>query len=155
MYTIRAVQKADFVAITQLVQSQEELFLVYPKGQYPWTLEQLEQLYQQRSAFTVMETAQDIVGFANLYNLEPGKQAFIGNVILHASHRGQGLGRQLIAHMMNLAYEQYQVSELKISVFNENTPALLLYASLGFQPYALESVQHPDGHRLALLHMKR
>jgi hypothetical protein len=42
---------------------------------------------------------------------------------------------------------------VKISCFNGNVAGLLLYAKLGFVPYAVERRLAPDGERVALVHL--
>ncbi|MCU7859633.1 MAG: GNAT family N-acetyltransferase, partial [Candidatus Thiodiazotropha sp. (ex Lucinoma kastoroae)] len=63
-----------------------------------------------------------------------------------------GIGKRLIRHMCDIIFNRY-ASEVHISVFNFNTPALLLYASLGFRPYDLEQHNLPNGNDSVLIHM--
>ena len=70
------------------------------------------------------------------------------------SRRGRGLGGLLLNHMLELAFNQYGVSETRISVFCRNTPALLLYSGFGFKPYDMEERSDFANRRVALLHMR-
>ncbi len=151
---IRPATQEDYKAIVSLVPNREELFLVYPKGKHPFTVSQLQELAESRTELTVAVQEGRVIGFANLYDLQPGKWAFIGNVVIHREFRGSGLGQKLVAHMVQIAFANYQLSEVRISVFNGNTPALLLYDGLGFKPYALEERSDPAGNRVALIHMR-
>ncbi|MDX9765764.1 MAG: GNAT family N-acetyltransferase [Ectothiorhodospiraceae bacterium] len=151
---IRPAGEADHPAICALIPSPEELFLVYPRGRHPLTVEQLASLAAERHALTVMTDGEQVIGFANLYGLEAGSHAFIGNVIVARTHRGQGLGRRLVRYMLDVAFGRHELREVCISVFNDNTAALLLYAGLGFVPYAIEERRHPQGRRTALLHLR-
>lgn len=151
---IREATTEDFEAIVRLVPSQEELFLVYPKGKHPFSVSQLRALADVRKELTVAVQDGEIIGFANLYDLEARQWAFIGNVVVSRAFRGKGLGRQLVAHMVRVAFEKYRVPEVRISVFSENTPALLLYANLHFAPYSIDARQDPSGKRVALVHMR-
>lgn len=154
--TIRYADREDYPAIVKLFDSQEELFLIYPRGSHPFTLKQLEQLAQERIALSVMEDAdRNIIGFANLYDHQPGQYVFIGNVVVSKSYRGQGLGKRLVQHMLNIAEQEYRLPRIKISVFSDNTPALKLYASLGFRPYSEEQRRDPQGVMRGLIHMER
>lgn len=152
---LRQATLEDYEAIIRLVPSAEELFLVYPKGTHPFTVSQLHALAEIRKELTVVIQNTTVIGFANLYGLQPNQYVFIGNVVVSNGFRGQGIGKRLITHMTNVAFEKYQVPEIRISVFNENTPALLLYSSLGFKPYAIEERKHPLGQRVALIHMRK
>lgn len=154
MMQIRPATSDDYPGICELIKSPEELFLVYPAGEYPLTVKQLHELSKWRIEMTVAESREGIVGFANLYDYEPGKRAFIGNVVIDSTQRGRGYGRMIVNYMMQQARTKYALREVHISVFNANTPALLLYSSMGFEPYSAEKRIAPDGEKLALIHMK-
>lgn len=151
---LRLATPQDYESIVRLVPTQTELFLVYPKGKYPFTVDQVEFLAESRKELTVCINNDDVVAFANLYDIEPGQHGFVGNVIVSHNYRGQGIGRQLVTHMIQQAFNKYAVSEVRISVFNDNTPALLLYTALNFKPYAIETRINPLGKRVGLIHMR-
>ena len=96
-----------------------------------------------------------MIAFANLYDLVPGQHAFIGNVVVDTDYRGQGLGRNMVEYMLQKIYREYDLAEARISVFSENSAAVLLYTSLGFEPFAIEERLNPQGKRVALIHMQR
>jgi len=150
----RPATEADYPAICALVRSEAELFLVWPSGRYPLSVAQLQRLAETREALTVMVIGDQVVGFANYYDYEAGEKAFIGNVVIAAHRRGQGLGRMLVEHMLAQGFGEHALRELRISVFNQNTPALLLYSRLGFMPYGIEERKDSAGKNVALIHMK-
>lgn len=154
MCEFREAVKADFEAICNLIKSKEELYLVYPNGKYPFTVEQVVELSRVRKGLTVAVEGSEIIGFANLYNYEADKSAFIGNVVVDKNHRGRGLGKEIVLYMLNIAFNKLNLPEIKISVFSENTPAILLYSNLGFQPYGIEERKDPYNKRVALVHMR-
>ena len=151
---LRPATPEDYKEIVSLVPNQEELFLVYPKGKHPFTVGQLQELAERREELTVAVQSGQIIGFANLYDLQANEWTFIGNVVIHREFRGSGMGQKLMTHMARLAFDKYQLPEVRVSVFNGNTPAILLYDSLGFKPYALEERVDPSGNRVALIHMR-
>jgi ribosomal protein S18 acetylase RimI-like enzyme len=151
----RCVSSDDYQAICTLISSEEELFMVYPRGTYPFTVEKLDALAQSRRALTVATLDGKIAAFANLYDFEEGRFAFIGNIVVDKACRGRGIGKAMVAHMLEIAYQQYHLPEVRISVFANNTAALLLYAGFGFAPYAVEERRDPKGQRVALIHMKK
>jgi RimJ/RimL family protein N-acetyltransferase len=151
---LRPATEADFDGIIQLVPSPQELFWVYPNGEYPLSAGQLRALAGERLEFTVAIVDGQVVGFANLYDVRPEEWAFIGNVVIDRTFRGKGFGRTIVKHMATLAFKKYDLPEVRISVFNQNTRALLLYASMNFQPYAVVQREDPSGNPVALIHLK-
>jgi len=152
---IREANKSDYKQICQLVTSEQELSMFFPKGRFPFSVDQLEQLAEVRHALTVLTENERVVGFADLYNLKPAASAFIGNVIISPESRRRGFGKLIVNHMLELIFRVYQLPEARISVFNSNTPALLLYHRLGFVPYAMEERCDHLGQRLVLLHLHK
>ena len=154
MCNFRQASEDDYDGICNLIKSKEELFLVYPNGSYPFTVKQLEQLSTLRRELTIVTEGNEIVGFANLYGYVSGESAFIGNVIVDKKHRGKGIGRKIVQYMLKVGFEKLNLPEIRISVFSENTPAMLLYSGLGFVPYDIEERIDPNSKRVALVHMK-
>ena len=152
--THRPVRAEDVLAICNFPQTPEELFFMFPKGQYPLTDAQLLASIAQRSDSTVVEENGCVIGFANFYRFEREGVCAIGNVIVAPRARGKGVAKFLVATMVGLAVDRHQASEVQISCFNENTAGLLLYPQLGFVPFGIEERLSPDGRRVALLNMR-
>ena len=150
----RTAVRADFDDICQLFSNEQELFWIYPRASYPFNSKQLAELADARRDLTVAVNNKRIVGFANLYDFEGGSHAFIGNLVVSQQFRGNGLGRGLVEYMTKLVKKKYALPEVRISVFSENTKALLLYASCGFVPYQVEQRQDFTGKRVAILHLR-
>ena len=155
MTIIRKINKEDYSEVCKLITTKEEFFLVCPRGTYPLTIAQIEALSKVRKELTVIEENNKIIGFANLYDYEPMKFAFIGNVVIDINHRFKGLGKKLINYMVSVAFENQNLPEIRISVFNSNTRAMLLYSGMGFTPYSIESKVDSSGLKVALIHMKK
>jgi len=155
MLNIRAVTAEDYEGICQLITSEEEMFLIYPAGNYPLTIEQLDKLSSNRKELTVALAGEKIIGFANLYNVTQGEYAFIGNVVVAKEQRGKGIGKALITYMLTKANEKYKLPQVRISVFSENTTAILLYSQFDFKPYEIEERLDKKGKRVALIHMRK
>ncbi|MCG8071811.1 MAG: GNAT family N-acetyltransferase, partial [Candidatus Thiodiazotropha taylori] len=136
-YDITTADNTHFEGIVELFTTPEEFFLIYPSGTWPFDKAQLERLSRERRDFTVVLDTGRVIGFANLYTSIAGDRYFIGNVVISDTYRGQGIGRRLVRHMCDRIFDRY-ASTVYISVFTDNTPALLLYASLGFMPYDIE-----------------
>jgi ribosomal protein S18 acetylase RimI-like enzyme len=152
-YKITPADKMHFNGIVDLFCSAEELFMIYPSASWPFDIAQLQQLSRLRTDLTVVLDGELIIGFANLYRNLSGDRIFVGNVVISGAYRGIGLGRQLVCHMCDIVFEHY-AKEVHITVFNHNTPALMLYTSLGFKPYDLERRLTPEGKPVMAIHMR-
>jgi len=155
MFEIRKATIDDYKGICRLITTKEELFLIYPKGTFPFTIDQLEDIAGQRKSLTVMFDGEQVIGFANLYDYKRGEFAFIGNVVIAQKYRGKGMGKRLVSHMLEVAQTEYALPEIRISVFSDNARALLLYSSFGFSPYAIEERVNPAEQRVALIHLSK
>ena len=151
---IRSAREIDFPAIARLITDPDELFRVFPAGSWPLNAGQIHRLAEQRRNLTVGSINNKIVAFANLYDVQPGKWAFIGNVVVHETQRGKGIGRALLDHMLGLIFIKHALPEARISVFSDNSPALQLYKTLGFTEYDRQSGEDPHGRQVTLLHLK-
>lgn len=154
MIEIRAAVSDDLVAITNLLATPDELFLVYPKGRFPFTIPQAQKLFNERFEFTVLCDGDKIAGFANLYDRQQDEHAFIGNVFIAPEYRRQGLGKLLLNYMIKAAFAKYRFREVRLSVFSDNAPAVTLYESLGFRTYSSEQRLDPENRTRTLVHMK-
>ncbi len=154
MYKLRAANEDDFKSICDLVRNRDELFLIYPAATFPWTVEQLIELSKVRTELTVVSEGEQVIGFANLYDYEPKKLAYVGNVVVDSAYRSRGIGKAIVQFMLKIAFNKLSLPEVRISVFNTNTPALLLYSSLGFVPYEIEERLDNNKARVALIHMR-
>ncbi|GAA4501830.1 GNAT family N-acetyltransferase [Pseudaeromonas paramecii] len=143
---------AHYAGIAALVPDAQALYLVHPAGHFPWDAEQLARLAQERSHLTVGLLDGQVQAFANLYQLVPGRSAFLGNVVVAEGCRGQGLGAALVQHMLGIC-DGLGVQP-HLSVFASNSRALLLYRKLGFVPYEVEARYDLAGQRQALIHMR-
>ena len=152
--THRPVAEKDIQTICGFPQSEEELFFLFPKAEFPLTSSQLQETIAQRSDSTVVELDNEVVAFANFYRLEAGGRCSVGNVVVSPAARGRGVGRYLIGQMLALAFSKHQAAEVTVSCFNQNVAGLLFYPKLGFQPYAVEERKDKKGNRVALIHMR-
>lgn len=150
----RPVTEKDIQNICGFPQSEDELFFLFPKADFPLAPSQLQDAIALRADSTVVELDGEAVAFANFYRWEVGGCCSIGNVIVSPAARGRGVGRYLIEQMIRLALSKYQAAEVTVSCFNQNVAGLLLYSKLGFQPYAVEERKDKKGNRVALIHMR-
>ena len=154
IHTTRPLQTTDFEVIASFARSAEELFYIAPYASYPWSPGKFGEANTERLSNTVFIQDGIIVGFANFYDAEPGKQGFIGNLIVNPARRRQGFGKAIMQHMMELAFRQHNFRELHLSCFSGNTPGLLLYRKLGFKPYAIEQRTDYKNESVALVNFR-
>jgi len=136
----RSLQPQDMQTVCTFAQTAEELFYIAPYAQFPWQPDAFSNNLNEyeRLSNTVFLIGDDIVGFANFYNAEIGISGFIGNMVVNPHYRRQGWGKQIILHMLAKGFHEHRFNTIYISCFSPNTPALLLYKSLGFTPYGIE-----------------
>ena len=151
----RPVEESDFEIICHFPQNADELFFMFPKAEYPFTTTQLKTAINSRSDSTVILSDNEIVGFANFYEVKENQYCSIGNVIVSPTYRNKGLGTFLINTMEHIGKEKYHISEIHISCFNTNIVALLLYAKLGYKPFEIEKRFDKKENQLALIKMKQ
>lgn len=154
MLEARELQAADYEVICGFAQTPEELFYMAPSADYPWTADRFAEAVAKRQANTVFTQAGTIIGFANIYKHAPGEKGFIGNLVVNPAFRGRGAGKQILHHMLVLAFTTYHYQAVHISCFGTNTAGLLLYDKLGFRPYALEQRTDYANRPAVLLHLK-
>ena len=70
------------------------------------------------------------------YSLEfGGRDAFIDELYLRESYRGQGIGRQAIDHLLAVCHDN-DVRALHLEVENQNMDAHAFYQKTGFEEHA-------------------
>ena len=90
----------------------------------------------------VAEDESAVVGFVTVLAREPflelddppGHYALITDLVVLDSHRGRGIGRQLLERAEAYA-KQAGATELRIGVLTNNRAARRLYLEAGFQPH--------------------
>ncbi|WP_198264983.1 GNAT family N-acetyltransferase [sulfur-oxidizing endosymbiont of Gigantopelta aegis] len=157
--SFRQATSSDLEAILNFPQDKTELFYFFPSASYPLTQAQLEAQLSERYESTVMldlklAPKQQVIGFANFYNVENHNIAFIGNVIIKPEKRQQGLGKKLVQTMVAIGFQQLGLNEVHLSCYSQNTKALLFYQHLGFKPYAIEQRKDFNQQSTAMIHFK-
>jgi len=155
LYTHREACLEDLPFICPFPQNSVELYFMYPKATFPLTYEQLKFNFENRSDSTLFLSGETVVAYANMYDVEFGRQCFLGNVIINPLFRGKGVSEYLLKTMAEIAVQKHQAKELHLTCFNTNTPGLLLYLKTGFTPYAMEKRTDFEGKSLLAIHMKK
>lgn len=136
LWRFRSATGADSAAVRELVFSilAEFGFTPDPAGTDA-DLDDLERSYLARGgAFELVLDRHDrLVGCAGLYPTG-AKTVELRKMYLRPEARGQGLGRRLLAHVMEVARElEFDVMELQTASVLDR--AIAMYRQAGFQPY--------------------
>ncbi|HEY8329782.1 MAG TPA: GNAT family N-acetyltransferase [Pseudomonas sp.] len=151
--SFRPVRDDDLPAICTFARTPEELYFLAPRASFPLDVEQLATSIALRSDSSVVYRGEQVLAFANIYKREQGA-CYVGNVAVSPQARRQGVARFLMQQMARLAAERYGASELRVSCFNPNTAGLLLYARLGYTPFALEERLDSRQQPIVLIHLR-
>ena len=121
-----SVVNADETMLEQIEAIEQVCFSV------PWTLAQLaSQLDPNRHVFLAAVTDGSVLGYVGmLYVLDEG---YIANVAVAPDARRQGVGRALIASLLQRA-EELDLAFVTLEVRASNAPAIALYSGFGFEP---------------------
>lgn len=93
----------------------------------------------------VLRVAGQLVGMANVLltisTAEGGRVLLLEDVIVGRSHRGQGLGRRLVDHVLAWA-RQHGYVRVTLLADRENINALVFYRKLGFTDSRMTVLRH-------------
>ena len=122
MVTVREMKASDVEAVSEI---EREAFSM------PWSAEDfLEMVEADYAHYYVAESNGRIVGCCGVRNLMG--EGEITNVVVAASYRRQGIGRQMLEYLLR-EVKTLGIGDCTLEVRVSNTPAIRLYESLGFQ----------------------
>jgi [ribosomal protein S18]-alanine N-acetyltransferase len=107
---------------------------------FPWTRGVFVDCLQARHECWVVERAALLIGHGVL-SVAAG-EAHLLNVCVRRDHQGQGLGRQLVVHMLGRARDR-GARAVFLEVRPSNRIASALYASLGFREIGRRKAYYP------------
>lgn len=129
-YQLRPMKTADLSAVLLIEQEQA----------FPWTAGMLHDCLRADYECTVIEAAQEIIGFSIL--AVATEQAELLNIVIKNKYQRQGLGQILLQHMIEQAKNNNAV-KLFLEVRTSNLPALSLYKKLNFQQINMRKNYYP------------
>jgi RimJ/RimL family protein N-acetyltransferase len=91
------------------------------------------------------------VGGAKKKNAHTGELG----VSVHPEYQGRGIGRQLIAALMQWAQNNTTIEKVFLNVFATNQKAIGLYKKLGFMEEGrfVRAIKQPDGEYIDVLQL--
>ena len=125
---IRLATEADITTIHGLEQD------LFPED--AWPIEKFDDdLHSPYARFVVADDEGQLVGYAIAQYLTSNDVADIQNIAVVESHRGRGIGAELLDGLVAWSVE-HGASAIMLEVRDDNTVAQSLYASRGFDVIA-------------------
>ena len=104
-----------------------------PKFRYPFTPEtfRTDCHWPEMASYCLRDADGGMCGFGQFYDRNGYMN--LARLIVAPEQRGRGLGSELVTRLMDVAAEELTLDDFSLFVYRDNTPALKLYQSLGFE----------------------
>lgn len=104
-----------------------------PKFRCPFTAEtfQKDMHWRQMDSYCLVDPAGDMLAFGQIY--ERHGRINLARLVVSPDRRRQGIGKQLVALLMEKGRESFPLQEYSLYVYTDNYPAKACYAGMGFQ----------------------
>jgi RimJ/RimL family protein N-acetyltransferase len=142
---LRPFMRDDFARLIEWVASGGPEFLVQWAGaefDYPLDEAQLETHLAsgqgpgaKRQIYAAVDESGEVVGHAELSRIDRRNRSASAARLLvgESSHRGQGIGAQIVTALLDIAFGELELHRLDLYVLDFNLAAIRLYESLGFK----------------------
>lgn len=78
----------------------------------------------------------ETVGHIQLMNIDyDAENCFLGRVLIFQKYRGNGFGREAVREAVRIAFENLNLNEIILGVFDFNSSAIELYKKIGFSEF--------------------
>jgi len=119
----------------------------------PWSADAFKnEMHNNLACYSVMLDGQTVIGYYGLWHVLD--EGHITNIAVHPEYRRQGIGSQLLTHMISAA-KQRDVYHLTLEVRTSNIPAQGLYAKHGFVPAGVRHRYYSDNGEDAIIMTRR
>ncbi len=140
---IRKFKKGDELAVARL---EKECF------SSPWSENALLESAEEGIIFLIFEECKEIKGYVGLsHTLDEG---YITNIAVFGKYRRQGIGRQLLSALDDIA-EELSLSFISLEVRESNSAAIKLYEALGYKNEGLRKGFYENPKENAIIMTKR
>jgi RimJ/RimL family protein N-acetyltransferase len=118
-----------------------------PKYSYPLSWDQMKNKIdeqdengQKNFLFSAeILNSSEFIGHVQLSILDrTAKTGNIGSVLVFSKFRNMGLGKEIVKEIMKLGFYDKNLNELRLGVFDFNSPAIRCYRKIGFKDYDFE-----------------
>ena len=134
MLGLRKFQLADMPSFLAAIHDAKTLMqFAGPAYVFPLTAEQVLVDLQADDVrvFSMVTDEDEVVGHAQMQVLSDS--VLLRRIVIwKASWRGQGWGRQMVQQLLDVAFTMPEVQQVRLNVFDWNTPAIRCYQRLGF-----------------------
>ena len=139
--SFREMQTSDLDAVMQIET------VNFP---FPWTAGNFKDSITSGHDCVLLQMDDSIIGYAILMMVLD--EAHLLNISVAPSHKGQGLGRHLLDHMMQIGREKGGLN-MFLEVRPSNIAAITLYESIGFNEMGVRPGYYPahNGRENAVL----
>ncbi|MEH0715848.1 GNAT family N-acetyltransferase [Vibrio campbellii] len=150
---LRAFEKKDYELLVGWIDSEKLNYLWGgPTFDFPLDSEQISQHCSQTEVLPFIFVVSGVnAGYVELFKVAES-QFRICRVFVSNDFRGQGISKQMLGQLIELAKEKYSASVLSLVVFDQNTVAKNCYESLGF---VVTSYEVGASEEWGLLHMEK
>ena len=145
MIKLQPFNDSDFKAlIAEIPDARFLLQWAGPKYTYPLDTAQLNETLAktvgEKPSFQVFKAialdTQKTVGHIQLMNIDyAARSCFFGRVLIFQEYRGSGFGKAMLQAAVKLAFEDLDLTEIILGVFDFNTSAIALYKKIGFSEF--------------------
>ncbi len=136
MIELQPFLNEDFERLISWVNSEEELVqFAGPFFTFPLTNQQLQKYKERtdRRSFKVCyQATAETIGHCEL-NFQSEIPRLSRILIGNETFRGKGLGRQIVAAMLDILFKETNVEKVDLSVFDWNIAAIKCYEKIGFR----------------------
>lgn len=137
-HQIRIATEAD---LEEIMQIEKACF-----GNDAWSKSNMKsELLAQHTTYVVAGDGKSLIGYAGLSKLANSTSSDIQTIAVSETHRGQGIGRDLMESLLDFARKQ-EAKEVFLEVREDKPAPQDLYSSLGFVAIdRRENYYQPDG----------
>ncbi|WP_192497292.1 N-acetyltransferase [Halospina sp. K52047b] len=132
---VRAAQQSDLLTVLGWVNGEHEcLMWAGPNIRYPATPETAWRDMEafDENAYVLVDPASKVVGFGQVLS-RGGNALHLARLIVEPRLRGQGVGRDLCAALVDIGYASQPAEYFTLNVYESNRAAVRLYQALGFE----------------------
>lgn len=106
-----------------------------PNFRYPYTPKTFDEdvRWRQIDTYCLFDPAEDMLAFGQIY--ERHERINLARLVVSPDRRGQGIGKQFIASLMEKGQESFSLPAYSLYVYGDNYPAKACYTSLGFREH--------------------